>query len=100
MKKMTIKANPLFIPLKTQYYNSFCDGSKTTEYRLYGPRWNENTCQIGRSVLLSKGYGKQNRVFGIIVGFSKKHMSSKSWLDCYGKPAVAACIEIKINNKK
>lgn len=37
--------------------------------RLYGPRWNERTCYIGRPVTLSKGYGTKNRIYGHIKGF-------------------------------
>ena len=45
----------LFIPLKTAYFEAFRAGTKTVEFRLYGPRWNERTCPVGRSVVLSKG---------------------------------------------
>lgn len=63
---MTLK--PLFIPLKSEYFNAFMVGSKTSEWRLYGPRWNERTCVTGRDVILSKGYGKAHRLSGIVVG--------------------------------
>jgi hypothetical protein len=46
----------LFVPLKTRYFRAFEDGTKTTEYRRYGPRWNERTCAVGRPVVLSLGY--------------------------------------------
>ena len=85
---------PLFIPLKTEYYEAFCDGSKTEEYRRYGARWNENTCRIGRRGTLSKGYGKHARCSGVIIGFEKREMDSKAWLDCYGEPGTAAVIQI------
>lgn len=64
---------PLFIPLKTEYFNAFEDGSKTTELRAYGPRWNENTCAIGREVILSKGYGKHQRMKGRVCRFTRQH---------------------------
>ncbi len=60
---------PLFIPLKTEYYETFANGSKTSELRRYGPRWNERTCTIGRPVVLSKGYGKGSRMTGRITQF-------------------------------
>lgn len=41
---------PLFVPLKTEYYEAFADGSKREELRRYGPRWNEKTCAVGRPV--------------------------------------------------
>jgi len=64
---------PLFIPLKTKYYEAFKDGSKTDELRAYGPRWNHGTCKVGREVVLSKGYGKQNKMKGRIWSFKKQH---------------------------
>jgi hypothetical protein len=66
---------PLFIPLKSEYYEAFKDGSKTEELRQYGPRWNHDTCVVGRDVILSKGYGKQNRMKGRIWRFRKQHGS-------------------------
>jgi hypothetical protein len=60
---------PLFIPLKTEFYEAFERGEKRSELRLYGPRWNERTCSPGRSVILSKGYGKQNRLQGVVTEF-------------------------------
>ncbi|MCP4089625.1 MAG: hypothetical protein GY746_07510 [Gammaproteobacteria bacterium] len=66
---------PLFVPLNTEYYEAFKDGSKTEELRIYGPRWNHGTCQVGREVVISKGYGKQNRMKGRIWKFKKQHGS-------------------------
>ena len=63
---------PLFIPLKTEYYEAFERGDKHEEIRLYGPRWNEKTCSIGRKVILSKGYGKHARMTGTIAAFHKR----------------------------
>ena len=64
---------PLFIPLKTKYYNEFASGEKTEELRLYGPRWNKKTCPVDREVILSKGYGKYARMKGRIWKFKKQH---------------------------
>lgn len=61
---------PLFIPLLRMYYKQFCDGTKDTEMRAYGPRWNEKTCTLGRDVTLSMGYGKTHRLQGRITGFT------------------------------
>lgn len=88
---------PLFVPLKTEYYEAFVRGDKSTEYRQYGPRWNERTCHVGRRVTISKGYGRQHRRHGTIVGFSTRRMASAAWIDCYGTPGLAACIEIKLD---
>ena len=63
---------PLFIPLKTEFYKLFEAGRKKAELRKYGPRWNEKTCEIGRPVILSKGYGKKFRIAGKIIDFKKK----------------------------
>lgn len=63
---------PLFIPLKTEFYDAFARGDKHSELRLYGPRWNERTCTPGRQVILSKGYGKQHRLNAVIDEFLKR----------------------------
>ena len=60
---------PLFIPLKTEWFNDFKCGAKSMEYRAYGPRWNERTCFIGRRAILSKGYSGE-RIDRVITGFS------------------------------
>jgi hypothetical protein len=67
---------PLFIPLKTEFYDAFEAGIKGEELRRYGPRWNEKTCAVGRDVVLSKGYGKRHRMTGRIWKFQKQHASS------------------------
>jgi len=66
---------PLFVALKTEYYEAFEDGSKTEELRRYGSRWNEKTCIKGREIVLSKGYGKHSRLKGKIWKFKKQHGS-------------------------
>lgn len=66
---MSTEEKPLFVPLKTQYYEEFVSGDKDTEYRKYGPGWNEKTCPIGRPVVISKGYGKYRRSKGVIRSF-------------------------------
>jgi len=104
----TMKLNcpkPLFIPLKTEYYDAFADGSKTEELRAYGPRWNEGTCVVGRAVTLSKGYGKQSRLTGKIWRFKKQHASlfgsayKASILKVFGTLDMdIACISIELVN--
>lgn len=92
---------PLFIPLKREFYKKFKDGTKTEELRLYGKRWNENTCRIGRGVTLSLGYGRKNRMSGKIWRFKKQHASlfgqtyQQSILNIYDSLDVyIACISI------
>jgi hypothetical protein len=60
----------------SRYYHAFERGEKTDELRLYGPRWNEKTCRIGRAVTLSKGYGTQHRLHGTIAAFKRQHGST------------------------
>ena len=95
------KAEPkaLFIPLKRKYFEAFKRGDKTEERRPYGARWNEKTCYIGRLVTLSLGYGKQDRLNGIIVSFCIDHQPEirPGWRACYGdEPNTAACFGIEI----
>lgn len=61
----------LFIPLAGEHFDRFENGSKTHEYRLYGPRWNERVCAIGRAVTLSRGYGKHRRLRGRVTSFER-----------------------------
>jgi hypothetical protein len=88
---------PLFIPLKTEYFEAFKNGTKCVEYRRAGKRWNAQTCVIGRPVVLSKGYGRQHRLAGTVIGFYTRWESSRAWCDCYGAPGMAACIGIEVN---
>ena len=67
-----IDEKPLFIPLNAEFWYSFRNGEKTDELRLYGPRWNEETCRVGRKALLSKGYGKQHRIPAVVAEFHKR----------------------------
>ncbi|HAS89195.1 MAG TPA: hypothetical protein DCS48_07805 [Desulfovibrio sp.] len=81
---------PLFIPLYTEYYDAFLRGDKKHELRMYGPRWNEKSCAVGRPALLSKGYGKQNRATSTVKSFSAKmgyelsEQDQKAVLACHG----------------
>lgn len=98
---MNAPEKPLFIPLKAEFFDAFARGQKDTEYRLRGPRWNAETCRIGRKVILSRGYGKARRLTGEIVGFHYDHLPLRNipgWSQCYpNQPgAVASCIKIKL----
>lgn len=66
---------PLFIPLKGEHYDRFERGEKDTEYRQYGPRWNEQNCQPGRPVILSRGYGKRRRLTGTVEAFNRQRVN-------------------------
>lgn len=74
---------PLFIPLKTEWFREFETGTKDTEYRAYGPRWNENTCRVGRPATISHGYSGK-RLSRVVAGFTK--------LPAADAPAVARAI--------
>lgn len=90
---------PLFIPLRSEYFEAFERGVKTTEFRPYGPRWNGDTCCPGRKVVLSCGYGKSRRLNGRVVSFTTSALptTTTAWRDCYGdRGGVAACIEIEL----
>lgn len=82
---------PLFIPLKSEYYEAFAAGKKTSELRRGSdPKWSSKHCRIGRPVTLSKGYGKQNRLSGKVVNYTymPAHMlppnDYKAFIDCFG----------------
>lgn len=90
---------PLFIPLRREFYDAFRDGSKTEEFRRHGARWNATTCRVGRPVVLSLGYGKRNRMAGVIAGFEVRHdpTTTDAWAKCFGETnefTDAACIRI------
>jgi len=89
---------PLFIPLKREFYDAFADRSKDTEYRVYGPRWNERTCPVGREVVLSRGYGKSHRLRGTVAAFQAGDVPLEivdDWMACYG-PNFQKCAMIRI----
>lgn len=96
---------PIFLPLKTEYYEQFASGEKREELRRYGLRWNENTCAVGREVILSKGYGKHHRMNGRIWKFKKQHGSlfgstyQSAILDVFGTLDIEiACIQIELTS--
>lgn len=63
---MSEVTKPLFVPLNSEHYDNFHNGSKTFELRQGPKRWNSKTVYTGRQVIISKGYGKQNRMNGNI----------------------------------
>ena len=82
----------------------FENGEKDTEYRIFGPRWNEKTCPVNRDVVISNGYGKRNRMEGKITCFDKVYARMLSVQvmaaieECYGYAALdkqIACITIR-----
>lgn len=71
-----IDEKPLFIPLNAEFWHAFRNGTKDDELRLYGPRWNEKTCRVGRKATLSKGYGKAHRIPALVAEFHKRDARS------------------------
>lgn len=95
---------PLFIPLKTEYFDDFKSGIKDIEYRICGPRWNEKTCRVGRAATISKGFGNKDRLSGKVSSFERRHATSlpvqaqEAIYDCYGTlNREIACIGITID---
>ena len=90
---------PLFCPLKREFFNQFKNGCKTTEYRIYGKRWNENTCQIGRKINLSLGCNGE-RLLATITNFEIKHIDD-THIDAQtlfkDKAEMIACISISLH---
>jgi hypothetical protein len=90
---------PLFIPLKREWFYAFERGEKRFEYRIYGERWNERTCTIGRKVTLSLGYGKRRRLQGVVTSFATNAtpQTLPGWASCYGdRHFTAAVIGIEV----
>lgn len=97
---------PLFLPLKAKYFDAFARGEKTDELRKYGPRWNEQTCKPGRAVVLSRGYGKADRLRGVITGFKPQLGSTfgstykAAILEVYGTLDIwIACFSIEVQGR-
>lgn len=57
---------PLFVPLRTEWFEAFRVGRKSVEWRVYGPRWNHRVVRPGRAVVLSHGYSGA-RLYGRVV---------------------------------
>lgn len=87
---------PLFIPLRTEWFRKFEDGSKTAEYRAYGPRWNERTCYRGRKAVLSHGYSGA-RLERVVMDFEKlpRSMVPDAALAIYPKAEFIAAIWLR-----
>jgi hypothetical protein len=82
---------PLWIPLKTEYFEAFRDGSKTIEYRRYGRRWSELSCYPCRPVTLSLGYSGP-RLYAIVTAFETRIMDS----EIYGPQQRLALIHLRV----
>lgn len=95
MAHKTITAKPLFIPLMAVHFDAFKAGTKTREYRPLGPRWNLNTCTIGREVVLSRGYGKQSRLRKRIIVTELTDAPPPEFVKIYGEGKLCLAIELE-----
>lgn len=100
------KMKPAFLALKTPHYNDFKRGLKQNEYRLFGGRFTEKNFAPGREITLSRGYGKQDRLCGVITSFKVVDLvelpshDQEDIISCYGQKAEThpiAVIGIKLN---
>lgn len=71
------RAKPLYFFLKTEYYEAFEAGTKTSELRAEGGQFNEVVCFPGREAFVSKGYGKKHRLPRVIVSTTIYEHGSK-----------------------
>ena len=85
---------PLWVPLRRQWFIAFRDGEKQHEWRRYGPRWNEQTCYIGRPVVLGMGYSGA-RLNGVVVSF-RKRKATKAVAVIFGEGTICAVIGIDL----
>jgi hypothetical protein len=96
-------STPLFVLLRTAFFNAFAAGHKRVEFHPYGPRWNERTCAVGRRVVLRHGHSGR-RLHGHVSDLyvSTKPKRSAEWRVCYGDtgPLSVACIVIAIHGKE
>ena len=96
----TVEEKALFIPLKREFFEAFKRGEKVFEYREYGARWNVETCRVGRAGTLAIGYGKAQRLHGVVASFKIDISPYKlpGWCACYGDSnKSAAVIGIRLN---
>lgn len=60
-------SKPLFLPLNRMWYDEFAKGKKTRELRGIRPGFHSGMVWVGREVVLSRGYGKKDRMLGKIT---------------------------------
>lgn len=89
---------PLFIPLRSCYFDAFADGSKTVEWRPYGPRWNDKTVWPGRPVTLSRGYSGA-RLRGCVISMDRvpRHVAPKGVCALYPTAEYFCAIHVSVH---
>ncbi len=86
---------PLFIPLRRQWFEAFASGEKRQEWRRHGPRWNAETCAVGRPVTLALGYTR-TRLQGVVTSFAVRPARSTAVAALYGDGTPCAVIGIAL----
>jgi len=89
--------NPLFLPLKTEFFNAFKDGTKTHEYRRHGRQFTKKNWFPGRRVNLRRGYSTNDNLYGTVTSFKVFRKSeiigslAKTITDLYGPEDEEIC---------
>jgi hypothetical protein len=87
--------DPLFVPLRREWFDAFKRGEKAEEWRRYGKQWNEKVCWIGRPVTLSLGY-RSIRLLGTITSFRIEPARGGA-AKLYGEGTPCAVFGVKID---
>lgn len=61
-----MKRDRLFVPLTTEYWDAFNNGSKLWEVRNLGRNFSTQHVRVGRAVELRKGYSTSSSLWGVI----------------------------------
>jgi len=96
---MNNEEKPKFIAVKAEYFRAFKDGSKTVEWRKFGPGYNERTLWIGRAITISNGYSGA-RLHGTITAldFMPARLVSKEALLYYAPSDTLVGIHVKLRH--
>lgn len=91
---------PLFCPVTKSIFLDYLEGRKLTEYRLYGPRWNESTVIPGRRMIISEGYSGR-RISSRIRDYDLKLLDNLPFMAEYypvyvGRLKSVICINLEI----
>lgn len=95
-----MKLKPLFIPLKSEYFRAFEDGSKTVEWRKIGRNFSERTLLIGRRVCLSNGYSGAQLIGEIVHLEFRSAQFVPGALAIYPRGTLLAGIHIKLRQRQ
>lgn len=96
---MTDLDRPVFIFLRTEWFEKFESGEKKTEYRRIAGQFTRRKCVVGRRVTLSKGYGKKTRLTGGITSYAEISLARapKAAQEMYPGETRLAAIKIELD---